>query len=124
MNVAVIRLTEIPIFQIDTDATYKLLHGTTILGAVSNLYADQPEVGGDFAPYPEASGYRPFFEHCTDDERDFPEPNGDYPNEYFDDELWFVEHPAEGRMPIWLPAIHWIEGDISWRWRPRTEDAG
>lgn len=107
--------TSVPSF--DTKATYTLFHGDVELGTVSNLYGDQPEVGGDFTPSEVAKSYRPFFDHLTDDEREWPEPSDGYPETIFDDTLWFVEHPTDGRIPIWLPAIHWADGDISWRWR-------
>lgn len=103
--------------KIDTRATYKLFHGTTELGMITNLYGDQPWVGGDYAPSDAANSYRDFFEHFTDEDRDLPDIGGQYPDTFFDDTLWMIVDVDGKCIPIWLPAVHWSDGDISWRWR-------
>jgi hypothetical protein len=92
-------------------------HGDTFIGTAKNLSAVQPWMFADFQPSPAANAYREFFEACTDDESELPEPGGRYPVEYLDDSMWSVVDSGGSKHGICLPAIHWSDGDIAWRWR-------
>lgn len=94
-----------------------LCHGSHELGTVTNLAGEQPWIQAVFRPKPIAYQYRAFFGVCVDDEADFPEPGGQFPETYFDDELWIVRNEAGQNHGIWLPAVYWDEQEISWRWR-------
>lgn len=97
--------------------TYTVYHNGTPLGTATNLSADHPWVHADFRPYDAANAYRNFFDACTDDDADFPEPGDLFPPEYFDDEMWYLEDSTGCRRRIFQPAVHWNDGDIAWRWR-------
>lgn len=92
-------------------------HGDNLIGTATHLCADQPWMHADFQPSPAADAYRDFFDACTDDESELPEPGGLYPAEYFDDAMWTVVDNSGAKHGISLPAIHWSDGEIAWRWR-------
>ena len=96
---------------------FTLFFGAKALGTVTNISFDQPWINADFTPFDDANSFQGFFDACTDDDGPLPEPGGEFPDEYFDDERWTVVAQDGERRNICLPAVDWNEGTISWRWR-------
>ena len=90
------------------------------LGSVTNLSADQPWMLADFAPNSDAAELRPFFDACTNEDDPRDEIDSLFDASLFDDTNWFVANADGTRRGISMPAVHWSDGDISWRWRPET----
>lgn len=99
--------------------SFTVFHNGAALGTATNVSADQPWIHADFEPSDAANAYRPFFDACTDEDAELPEPGDRYPDEYFDEALWYVVDSAGRKRPICLPAVHWNDGDIAWRWDDR-----
>jgi len=92
-------------------------HGSTAIGIATNLVGDQPWIHADFKPSAAANAYQDFLDACTEDDSDLPEPGHQYPESYFDDSMWSVEDEKGHKRGIFLPAVHWNDGAIAWRWR-------
>ena len=97
--------------------TVLVYHGDTFIGTANNLSSDQPWTQASFLPSRDADAYREFFDACTNDESELPEPGERYPDDYFDESLWTVVDSGGVKHGISLPAVHWSHGDIAWRWR-------
>jgi hypothetical protein len=102
--------------------TLKLHHSGIPLGTISDLYGDFPCISGTFSPNDAGLGFKRFFDACTDEENDPPDIGGEFPDRYFDDELWYVILPDGKRREIFLPAVHWDDMEITWRWRDCCND--
>ena len=100
-------------------AVWTLFFGDLALGAVVDLAFDQPWVHGNVTLFDSALPFHRFFDACTNEDETLPppEPGGEFPDEYFDDERWHVVSDDGVRRNIWLPAIHLDTNSISWRWR-------
>ncbi|MEM7313328.1 MAG: hypothetical protein AAF497_09275 [Planctomycetota bacterium] len=89
-------------------------------GRITNLSGDQPWMHADFAPNADAAELRPFFDACTDEDNPPPDIDSLFDATLFDDSNWFVADSDGTRRPIFMPAVHWADGDISWRWRTES----
>ena len=98
-------------------AVWTLFFGDLALGAVVDLAFDQPWVHGNVTLFDSALPFHRFFDACTNEDETPPEPGGEFPDDYFDDERWHVVSDDGARRNIWLPAIHRDRTSISWRWR-------
>ncbi len=90
------------------------------LGSVTNLSRDQPWMLADFAPNSDAAELRSFFDACTNEDYPPDDIESLFDASLFDDTNWFVADSVGSRRAIYMPAVHWADGDISWRWRTES----
>jgi hypothetical protein len=101
----------------DAPEVWTLFFGKIALGAVANLSFDQPWVHGDLTLFDSTLPFHRLFDACTNEVEAPPEPGGEFPDEYFDDERWHVAKDDGAHREICLPAIHRDTNSIFWRWR-------
>lgn len=92
----------------------KLLFRDKVVGTISEVSQDGPEMWATFEPNSEAAPLLEMWSFITNENNYDKEPP--FPDEYLDDESWDIVDDQDLKRPIYLPAVY-DNGDIGWRWR-------
>lgn len=92
----------------------KLLFLDKVIGDISDVSQDGPEMWASFEPGREAAPLLVMWRFITDENNYEKEPP--FPQEYLNDESWAIIDDQGQKHPVCLPAVYG-NGDIALRWR-------
>lgn len=96
----------------------KLLFKNYIVGQIKSFAQDDGNwMVGDIELTPLAKTLRPFLESLTDEEHDATDGPERFPTEYWQESNWVIVDDDNNEKEIELPAVHFDESSIYWRWK-------